>query len=51
MDSTAVRVVRHRNRLPRDVMDATSLEVCKARLDQVLGNLVEMWVFIAGQLD
>ncbi|KFV04804.1 hypothetical protein N340_13171, partial [Tauraco erythrolophus] len=34
-----LRVVRHRNRLPRDV-PAPSLEVFKARLDEALGNLV-----------
>ena len=28
-----VRVVRHRNRLPRDVVDALSLEMLKVRLD------------------
>ncbi|KFW00324.1 hypothetical protein N326_05275, partial [Eurypyga helias] len=33
------RVVRHWNRLPRDV-DAPSLEVFKARLDEALSNLV-----------
>ncbi|KFP94072.1 hypothetical protein N329_00147, partial [Haliaeetus albicilla] len=35
-----VRVVRHWNRLPRDSVDAPSLEVFKARLDGALGNLV-----------
>ncbi|KFM06088.1 hypothetical protein AS27_09280, partial [Aptenodytes forsteri] len=35
-----VRVVRHWNRLPREVMDAPSLEVFKARLDGALSNLV-----------
>jgi len=35
-----VRVVRHWNRLPSDIMDAPSLEVFKARLDGVLGNMV-----------
>ncbi|KFV20678.1 hypothetical protein N340_12417, partial [Tauraco erythrolophus] len=34
------RVVRHWNRLPREVVDAPSLEVFKARLDGALGNLV-----------
>jgi len=33
-------VVRHWNRLPREVMDAPSLEIFKARLDQALGNLI-----------
>ncbi|KFV05342.1 hypothetical protein N340_13712, partial [Tauraco erythrolophus] len=34
------RVVRHWNRLPREVVDAPSLEVFKARLDEALGTLV-----------
>ena len=34
------KVVRHRNRLPREVVDASSLEVFKARLDGALSNLV-----------
>ena len=33
-------VVRCRHRLPREVVDAPSLEVFKARLDRALGNLV-----------
>ncbi|KFR07098.1 hypothetical protein Y956_09587, partial [Nipponia nippon] len=35
-----MRVVRHWNRLPREVLDAPSLEVFKARLDGALINLV-----------
>ncbi|KFQ30974.1 hypothetical protein N332_01810, partial [Mesitornis unicolor] len=35
-----VRVVRHWNRLPREVVDAPSLELFKARLDRALGKLV-----------
>ncbi|GAB0182601.1 hypothetical protein GRJ2_000725400 [Grus japonensis] len=35
-----VRVVRHWNRLPREVVDDPSLEVFKTRLDGALGNLV-----------
>ncbi|KFR06284.1 hypothetical protein Y956_15641, partial [Nipponia nippon] len=34
------RVVRHWNRLPREVADAPSLAVFKARLDGSLSNLV-----------
>ncbi|KFM00434.1 hypothetical protein AS27_10300, partial [Aptenodytes forsteri] len=36
----AMRVVRHWNRLPREAVDAPSLEVFKARLDGALSNLV-----------
>ncbi|KFV11995.1 hypothetical protein N340_10417, partial [Tauraco erythrolophus] len=35
-----MRVVRHWNRFPGEVMDAPSLEVFKARLDETLSNLV-----------
>ncbi|KFP22808.1 hypothetical protein Z169_04309, partial [Egretta garzetta] len=35
-----MRVVRHWNRLPRQAVDAPSLEVFKARLDGALSNLV-----------
>ncbi len=35
-----MRVVRHWNRLPSDVVDAPSLETFKVRLDQALGNLI-----------
>ncbi|KFW66429.1 hypothetical protein AS28_03914, partial [Pygoscelis adeliae] len=35
-----LRVVKHWNRLPREVVDASSLEVFKARLDGALSNLV-----------
>ncbi|GAB0199201.1 hypothetical protein GRJ2_002385500 [Grus japonensis] len=35
-----VRVVRHWHRLPREVVDAPSLEVFKARIDEALGNVV-----------
>ena len=36
----SLRVVMHWNRLPKEVVDATSLEVFKARLDVTLGSLV-----------
>ena len=35
-----MRVVRHWNRLPREVMAAPSLAVFEARLDGALGNLL-----------
>ena len=35
-----MRVVRCWNRLPREVVDASSMEVFKARLDGALGGLV-----------
>ena len=34
------RVVTHWNRLPKEVVDAPSLEAFKARLDVALGSLV-----------
>ena len=34
------RVVRFSNRLPREAVDAPSLEVFKARLDGALGSLI-----------
>ena len=38
--SFTVRVVRHWNRSPRDVVDASSLETLKVRLDKALSNLI-----------
>ncbi|KFP20471.1 hypothetical protein Z169_09561, partial [Egretta garzetta] len=35
-----VRVVKHWNRLPREVVEAPSLETFKARLDGALSNLI-----------
>ena len=37
-----MRVVKHWPRLPREVVDAPSLETFKARLDRALSNLVEV---------
>ena len=35
-----MRVVKHQNRLPREVVDAPSLETFKIRLDRALSNLI-----------
>ena len=43
------RAVRHWTRLPRDAVDAPSLEAFKTRLDRVLGRLVwcQIWRLVA----
>ena len=48
-----VRVVRHWHRLPREAVDAPSLEVFKPRLDGALDNLVwwEVSLPVAGGLE
>jgi len=48
-----MRVVKHRNRLPRQVVDAPSLELFKARLDGALSNPVwwKMSLLMAGALE
>ncbi|KFP15913.1 hypothetical protein Z169_05927, partial [Egretta garzetta] len=35
-----MRVVKHWNRLPREVVEAPSLDTFKARLDGALSNLI-----------
>ena len=37
-----ISVVRHWNRLPREVVDALSLETLKVRLDGTVSNLMEL---------
>ena len=48
-----IRVVKHCNRLSRDMRDAPSLETLKVRLDGALSPPMELWVslFTARQLD
>ena len=45
--------MRHWHRLPRDVLDAPSLETFKVRLDGALNNLIYLQVslFTAEELD
>ena len=38
----SIRMVRHWNRLPREVVNAPSLEIDKVRLDGALSNLIEL---------
>jgi len=47
-----MRVVKHWHRLPREVVEAPSLEAFQARLDGALSNLIEleMFLLIAGGL-
>lgn len=47
-----VRMMKECNRFPREVVDVTSLETFKVRLDSALSNLAElkMFLFIAGEL-
>lgn len=37
-----MRVVRHRSRLPREVVDDPSLETLKIKPDKALSNLIEL---------
>jgi len=48
-----MRVVKHWNRLPREVVDALFLEIFKVRLDGAVSNLIElkMSLLTAGGLD
>ena len=45
-------MVTHWNRLPKEVVDAPSLDALKARLDVALGSLVWWWATspVAGRL-
>jgi len=46
-------MMKQLNRLPREVVDAPSLEIFKVRLDGALSNLIKLKVslLIAGRLD
>ena len=46
-------MVKHWNRLPREVVDPPSLEAFKVRFDEALSNLIslKMSLLIAGWLD
>jgi len=48
-----MRVVKHWHRLPREAVDAPSLETFKARLDGALSNLIQLKraLLTAGGLD
>jgi len=50
---STVSVVKHWNGLPREVVDAPSLEALRVRLDGALNNLVslKMSLLVAGGLD
>jgi len=47
-----MKVVKHWNRLPREVVEAPSLETFKTRLDGALSNLIslKMSLLTAGRL-
>jgi len=38
----AMGMMRHWHRLPREVVDAPSLETSKVRLDRALSNLIQL---------
>ena len=48
-----MRVVKHWTRLPREVVEAPSLETFKIRLDRALSNLIQLAVSLlaVGGLD
>ena len=48
-----IRVAKHRNRLPREVMDAPSMKTFQVRWDGALSTLTELQVslLIVGELD
>ena len=43
LGDSSLGVVRHWHRLPREAVDAPSLEMYKTRLDETLGSLI-CWV-------
>jgi len=48
-----LKVVKHLHTLPREVVDAPSLETFKARLDVAVSNMIQlkMSLLMAGELD
>jgi len=44
--SVTVKMVRNWKRMFRDLVMLWSLETFKARLDQALSNLIELWIFL-----
>ena len=48
-----IRVARQLSKFSRDVVNAPSLETCKARLDQHLSSLIWLYMplFIAGEFN
>lgn len=48
-----MRVIKHRSRLPREMVEATPPDTSKAGLDRALNNLIwiKIYLFIARGLD
>ena len=41
-----IKAVKHWNKLPRDVVDASFLEMFKVSLDKALSNLIQLRIFL-----